>query len=160
MKKISVFFVILILLFNCGCYSKNQKQNNIPEIKIVLFPSGWKMGKTYLIELENNGLIKTSYGNMNSVNIYNDNFLTEKTVKTKQLTKQQIEDIVSMINKFDNSKYIQEDECYKDIGEVVLYIYDEKYSFYYDYTKNTVCKELVDLLIDYSPLKINKDYFT
>lgn len=160
MKKLSVIFLILILLFNCGCYSKNQKQNNIQEIKIVLFPSGWKQGKTYLIELENNGLIKTSYGILSDVNIDSDNVLTEKTVKTKQLTEQQIDDTVSMINKFNNSEYIQENEIYKDLGMVVLYLNDEEYSFYYDYTKNTACKELVDLLIAYSPLKINKQHFT
>lgn len=153
----------------CTACSKGNT-SNIPANELALKVAITSYNQTCLFNLQSDGKLevllgKTNYPeNQKSYTIQANDYLNRENYKEiydigeKQLTEEQNIDITTLANKaYKNKKNLHNNFIYTDSLEVFVVIKDRTYNFYYPDEEKKSLRELVDKLIEISPIKVDLD---
>lgn len=176
-----ILFVIMLAICFPGCSSPNYNTETTlnssietTPIRIAIFSSDVDY-ETYLMDLNQNGVLEVSFGKQNNQyidkggyikgigykireDIISNNFMTPSVTKKKTLTKSQIEKIEKITREIKSEEITEIDKIILGPIRVITVIINGKiYSFYEtDERYNNNLKELVSELTKYSPVEIIK----
>lgn len=170
MKKLKVIIFIVLILFVCLISLGIIYKHNSPmeqestskkwfreeKIYLTVCPTSG-LSESYIIELHNNGVIKTYYGirEENEIDVTMGNFDIEiEKQEEVYLEDTELKKIDNMLLDIKSNKK-GEKKRYFDSWEYILWVGNEKYYRYHADKKEDKVVEFIQLLMDLSPVDVN-----
>lgn len=154
----SILIIILIIIYNfinkLNINNNNIKTNN--NIIIAIYPTG-TYDETYYFDINTDGKLTALFGTRKTDNISSKHFISDiSNVKEKviYLHQKDIVQILKLLVEIENSKDLLNYKIYYDSWDIAIYYNQKSYKINY-YTDNIYVKELINLIVNISPIQVD-----
>lgn len=161
-KKLILFMSIVIIIFIIIYIVINNLNENINNVEpsdniiIAIYPTGTD-SETYYFDINVDGKLTAIFGTRKTDNIVSKNFISytsDVEEKVVNLYQKDIVHILKLLKEIENNKDSLNYKIVYDSWDIAIYYNLKSYKINY-YTDNAYVKELINLLIDISPIHVD-----
>lgn len=147
------YIISLFMIFSCQKKTtsiiSNQTKNEMI-FNCLIYPTG-NLSETYLIEVFEDGNMKTTFGEFYD----NKNFSKIKRIETIKLSDSNLQIFLNLKKEIIKGNEIKRDKIRKGGWEIIFRTDNKIYHFYYGNISNKSLSEIIELIKKLSPVKLN-----